>query len=452
MSFENAPNRSEIDNVVQELLLKAKHFGATSADAVGTYGRSMGVVVRNGELEDIDNNEGCDVGLRVMVGKRQSCVSTSDTSHASLEKMAERAVAMAKLAPEDPYCGLVETSKLKKHNPDLQLYDSTSITPKELKERALEVEASTLNVKGILQAEGANASHAHSEIFFQTSSGFSYEWMSSRHSISVSAIAELNGSMERDYDYHSARWLEDLRSTKEVGQLAGSRAIARIGSKQIKSGAMPIIFDKRISNALLSALLGAISGPSVARGVSFLKDKLGLQVFDDKIQIIDDPQIIRGHGSRLYDGEGIIPIKRSLIKNGVLQTWLLNSSSARQLNQETTGHASRNISSPPGVSSTNAYIANGSSSPEEIIKQITNGLLITEMFGPSLNGNTGDYSVGVSGFKIENGQKAHPVSEVTVAGNLSEIYKSLTAANDLEFNSAIVSPTLLAQGLTVAGL
>jgi PmbA protein len=366
--------------------------------------------------------------------------------------MAERAVAMAKLAPEDPYCGLVETSKLKKHNPDLQLYDSTSITPKELKERALEVEASALNVKGILQAEGANASHAHSEIFFQTSSGFSYEWMSSRHSISVSAIAELNGSMERDYDYHSARWLEDLRSTKEVGQLAGSRAIARIGSKQIKSGAMPIIFDKRISNALLSALLGAISGPSVARGVSFLKDKLGLQVFDDKIQIIDDPQIIRGHGSRLYDGEGIIPIKRSLIKNGVLQTWLLNSSSARQLNQETTGHASRNISSPPGVSSTNAYIANGSSSPEEIIKQITNGLLITEMFGPSLNGNTGDYSVGVSGFKIENGQKAHPVSEVTVAGNLSEIYKSLTAANDLEFNSAIVSPTLLAQGLTVAGL
>lgn len=452
MNFEHTLNKSNIDNIVQKLLSKAKHHGATSADAVGTYGRSLGVVVRNGDLEDIDNSEGCDIGLRVMVGKRQSCVSTSDTSDASIEKLAERAVAMAKLAPEDPYCGLVETSKLITHNPDLQLYDDTSITPIILKERALEVESSTLKVKGVQQAEGANASHAHSEIFFQTSAGFSYGWMSSRHSVSVSAIAELNGSMERDYDYHSTRWLEDLRSTEDVGKLAGSRAVSRLGSKQIKSGAMPVIFDKRISNALLSALLGAISGPSIARGVSFLKDKLDQQIFNNKIQVIDDPQIIRGHGSRLYDGEGIIPVKRNLIKNGILQTWLLNSSSARQLNRETTGHASRNISSPPGVSSTNAYIENGSSSPEELIKQITDGLIISEMFGPSLNGNTGDYSVGVSGFKIENGQKTYPVSEVTIAGNLIEIYKSLIAANDLEFNSATVSPTLLAQGLTVAGL
>ena len=451
MALYDPISAAALKPTLETLLARAKNHGATSADAVATHGRSLAVVVRGGELEDVDNSEGRDIGLRVLVGNRQACVSSSDISNASIDQLAERAVAMAKLAPEDPYCGLADESQLGTHNVDLQLCDDTQMTPAQLKVRALEVEASALAVKGVQQAEGANASHASSAIYFMTSHGFSQGWTSSRHGLSVSAISEHDGAMERDYDYDGARWFEDLKTPQQIGHTAGTRTVARLGSKQMSSGAMPVMFDQRVSGALVAAMLGAITGTSIARGVSYLKDKMGEQLFSSDIQIIDDPLMQRGHGSRPYDGEGIVPVTRHLIKDGRLQTWLLNCASARQLGLTTTGHATRGIGSPPSVSATNSYMKNGSKTPAQLMSDIEEGLLITEMFGPSLNSNTGDYSVGVAGFKIENGLAAYPVSEITIAGNLLEMYKTLIPANDLVFDAATVAPSILTEGLTIAG-
>ena len=451
MSLHDPISAVALAPTLKKLLSRAKHYGATSADAIATHGRSSAVVVRGGELEDVDNSEGRDIGLRVMVGQRQACVSSSDMSNLSIDQLAERAVAMAKLAPEDSYCGLADKSQLTTHNTDLELYDDTPMTPTQLKARALEVEASALNVKGVQQAEGANASHASSAIYFMTSHGFSQGWLSSRHGLSVSAIAESDGAMERDFDYDGTRWFEDLKTPEEIGRKAGERVMARLGSQQMNSSAMPVLFDQRVSGSLVSAMIGAITGTSIARGVSFLKDKRHETLFSPDIQIIDDPLMKRGHGSRPYDGEGIAPVTRHLIKDGKLQTWLLNCASARQLGLETTGHATRSIGSPPGVSATNSYMTNGQKTPEGLMTDMGEGLMITEMFGPSLNSNTGDYSVGVAGFKIENGQKSYPVNEITIAGNLLEMYKTLIPANDLIFDAATVAPSILTQGLTVAG-
>ena len=451
MALHDPISAAALAPTLEKLLSRARHYGANAADAIATHGRSSAIVVRGGELEDVDNSEGRDIGLRVIIGKRQACVSSSDISDGSIDQLAERAVAMAKLAPEDPYCGLADESQLTTHNVDLELYDHTSMTPAQLKARALEVESSALAVKGVQQAEGANASHATSAIYFMTSHGFSQGWTSSRHGLSVSAIAEADGAMERDYDYDGARWLEDLKTPEEIGRTAGERTIARLGSKQMSSGAMPVLFDHRVSGSLISAMLGSMTGTSIARGTSFLKDKMGEALFSPDIQIIDNPLMARGHGSRPYDGEGIAPVSRHLVKDGQLQTWLLNCSSARQLGLETTGHATRSIGSPPGVAATNSYMAASDKSPAKLMAEMGDGLMITEMFGPSLNANTGDYSVGVAGFKIEKGQKSYPVSEITIAGNLLEMYKTLIPANDLIFDGATVAPSLLTQGLTVAG-
>ena len=451
MALHDPISHAALAPTLEKLLAYAKQHGASEADAVATHGRSLGVVVRQGELEDVDNSEGKDIGLRVMVGQRQATVSSSDLSDLSLNQLAERAVAMAKLAPEDPYCGLAPEELLGKNEADMELYDGAQMTPQDLKSRALEVEKAALSVKGVMQAEGANANWATSAIYFMTSHGFAEGWRSSRHGMSVSAIAEKDGAMERDYDVDGTRWLSDLKTPEEIGRKAGERTIARLGAKQMASGAMPVMFDRRVSGALVAAMLGAISGSSITRGVSFLKDKLGETLFTRDIQIMDDPFMLRGHGSRPWDGEGILPQKRALIKDGVLTTWLLNTASAKQLGLTTTGHATRSIGSPPGVSATNTYLAAGPKTPAQLMTDMGEGLLITEMFGPSLNSNTGDYSVGVAGFKIENGARAYPVSEITIAGNLLEMYKTLIPANDLIFDGATVAPTLLTEGLTIAG-
>jgi len=436
---------------LKTLLTQAKKHGADAADAISTHGRSLGIVVRQGDLEDVDNSEGKDIGLRVFVGKRQACVSSSDLSNSSLDKLAERAVAMARLAPEDPFCGLADDAMLSTETHDLDVYDNTEMTPQTLKERALSVEAAALGVKGVQQAEGSSASWSSSALYFMTSHGFAKGWRASRHSLSVSAIAEHEGAMERDYDSQSTRWLADLKSAQEIGTLAGERAIARVGSQQIASGAMPVMFDRRVSSALVNAFKGAISGPSIARGVSFLKEAMHTQLFRDNIQIIDDPLRKRGQASRPWDGEGVTVKPQNFIENGTLMTWILNTASAQQLRLVTTGHASRSLGAPPGVGATNTYMSAGPKTPEALRLDMNEGLLITEMFGPSLNSNTGDYSVGVAGFKIENGLRAYPVSEITIAGNLLEIYKTLIPASDLVFDKSTVAPSLLCEGITIAG-
>lgn len=435
------------------LLKAAKDAGADSADAVATHGRSLGIAVRDNALEDIDSSEGRDIGLRVMVGQRQACVSSSDLSSDSIRALAERAVAMAKLAPEDPYCGLPEEGLLSAPGgaEALDVWDDTVMQPGLLKSRAHELEAAALSVEGVAQAEGANASCTTSAFSYATSHGFRDGWRASRHGLSVSAIAQKDGAMERDYDFDSTRYFDSLISPEDIGRKAGQRAVARLGSRQIPSASLPILFDERVAGALLSALLGAISGPAITRGVSFLKGDLGAQIFAPHIQILEDPLLPRGDGSRPWDGEALRVKKRHIVEDGILKTWLLNMSSARQLAMAPTGHGSRGIGSPPGVSATNTWIAAGEKTPEQIMSDIGDGFLISEMFGPSLNSNTGDYSVGVSGFKIEKGQRAFPVSEVTIAGNLRDMYKSMIPANDLKMDDATNAPSLLCEGLTLAG-
>ncbi len=436
---------------LETLLAQAKKFGADQADAVATHGRSLHVTVRGGEMEEVDNSEGRDIGLRVLIGQRQACVSSSDTSPQSLEKLAERAVAMAKLAPEDPYCGLADPDRLAKGDHPLELFDAAELSPAELLERAKRIEAAALGVKGVTQAEGMTADFSSSAVQFMATNGFDGGWRSSHHGLSGMAMAVQDQEMERDYDYHGTRWLDDLKTPEAVGQKAGERAIARLGARQINSGSMPVLFDQRIASSLLSAFIGAISGNAIARGTSFLKDKMGEQIFADPINIIDDPLIVRGHGSRPWDGEGVSVSKRYLIENGELKTWLLNTSAARQLGLQSTGHGARGISSPPGIAPSNTYIEAGAKSPEDLMRDMGSGLLVAEMFGPSLNPNTGDYSVGVAGFAIENGERTHPVSEITIAANIMDMYKTLVPANDLVFEGATVSPSLLIESMTIAG-
>ncbi len=450
-SANTAPNPDALKPVLEDLLALAKKHGADGGDAIAAHGRSLSIGVREGGLEDIDNSEGKDIGLRVFVGKRQACVSSSDLSKGSLSKLAERAVAMAKLAPEDPYCGLAPQNKLAQTTPDLDVFDPATLTADDLFERARETEAAALSVKGVRQAEGANAYTQSSALHFMTSDGFSKGWHSTSHGLSVSAIAVDGDKMERDYDYDGARWLEDLKSPDTIGLKAGTRAIARLGAKQIPSGALPVMFERRVSGQILSAFISAICGPAITRGVSYLKDDMDKQIFDSAINITDDPLRKRGSGSHPWDGEGVTATPLNLIEDGVLKSWLLHSASARQLGHETTGHASRGMSSPPGVSNSNTHIHAGEISPGTMMKDMGKGLLISEMFGPSINANTGDFSVGIAGFAIEGGARTYPVSEVTIAGNLKDMFMAMSAADDLVFDQPVTAPSLLISSMVIAG-
>ena len=436
---------------LETLLMLAQKHGASKADAIATNGRSLSIGVRAGKLEDIDNSEGEDIGLRVFVGGRQACVSSSDLSQGSLEKLAERAVAMAKLAPEDPWAALADADKLATTEPDLDIFDPVDVNADNLFARAAEVEAAALNVKGVKQAEGANAHCVSAASFFMTSDGFAKGWRSSRHGLSVAAFAGDGANMERDYDYAGTRWLSDLPAPGAIGAKAAARVLARLGATQMSSGAMPVMFDRRVASSLLSSFIGAISGPAIARGVSYLKDAMDTQVFGSGVNITDDPLRMRGTGSRPWDGEGVMSKPLGLIEDGMLRSWMLNTATAAQLGLTTTGHASRDISTPPGVSSSNTHIHAGAQSPESMMKDIGEGLLITEMFGPSINPNTGDYSVGIAGFAIKNGTRSNPVNEVTVAGNLLDMFKNLTPANDLKFDDPIAAPSLLVGDMVIAG-
>ena len=437
--------------ILDTLLTLARKSGADAIDAIATHGRSQSISARDGALEDIDNSEGMDIGLRVFVGQRQACVSSSGISTSSMQQLAERAVAMAKLAPEDPYCSLAAPDKLAGDCDDLDLFDSVEISSDILFERAKTIESAARGFEGITQTDGANAYCVQSATAFVTSHGFARHWRASRHGLSVSAIALRDGGMERDYDYEAARWFTDLPVPESIGEQAAKRALKRLGSRKLASAEMPVVFDRRVASALVSAFLNAISGPAIARGVSFLKNSLNGSVFSERITITDDPYRLRGLGSYPWDGEGVAGRKMDVVKNGSLNSWLLNTASARQLGLQTTGHAVRGTGSPPGVGCSNTYIHAGPLSPGALFRDIGNGLLVMEMFGPSLNANTGDYSVGVAGFKIRDGGIAYPVSEVTVAGNLKDMFFAMTPANDLKFDGAVCAPSLLIDTMVVAG-
>lgn len=440
------------ENLLNDVVAAALKAGADAAEAVGAERRSLSVTVRLGDLEEVEREESRDLGLRVFVGRRQATVSGSDISPEARAKLVERAVAMAKLAPEDPYAGLADSDALARGDlPDLDLYDPAEPTAAELEDRARAAEAAARAQPRVTNTDGASGAWSSSRWTIVTSGGFTGVHRASGFSIGASAIAGDEGGMETGYDGRSARWQADLPAPETLGAEAGRRAAARLGARKIASTTAPVIFENRLAASLLSPLIGAIAGPSIARGTSFLKDKLGQPVFAKGIFVTDDPHRPRGLGSSPFDDEGVRNQRRDLIEDGVLTTWLLNSSSARQLGLSTTGHASRGLAGPPGVSPTNLTLRPGEKDLSALMKDAGSGLLVTSMFGPSLNGNTGDWSVGCSGFWFEGGELAYPVSEITVAGNLIDIYGRLVPGSDLEIRGASNAPSLLVDALAIAG-
>ncbi|MEQ1929956.1 MAG: metallopeptidase TldD-related protein [Parvularculaceae bacterium] len=445
-------NDSEAQAILDHLVSSAKRAGADAADALIYRAVSSSVSWRLGTLEDVERSEGRDVGLRVLVGRRQASVSTTDVSKTALDELVERCAAMAKSAPEDPYCGLAPEDRLARAPfPDLELGDFAEPDTATLKKRAAACEESALAVAGVANSEGAGAGYGEGRKWFATSHGFFGASGGAHHSLSVSVIAEDKNGMERDYDWDSKTHIADMRAPDAIGARAGSRAAARLSPKKIKSQTAPVIYDKRLSGSLLGSLAGAINGGAIARGVSFLKDKKGAQIFPRGLNVIDDPHVKRGHASRPFDGEGLASRAIRIIDDGVLTDWLMNSSQARQLKLQTNGRATRGVGGPPGSGPTNFHLENGAISLDALMAKSGNGLLVTDMFGPQVNSNTGDYSVGCAGFWFENGAVVHPASEITVAGNLLAMFKALVPANDLEFTGAINAPSLFVGDMTIAG-
>jgi PmbA protein len=439
-------------DLLADLIAKARAQGADAADAVVVGSVALSNAQRLGELERLEREESQDLGLRVLVGRRQAIVSSTDTSAEALAGLVERAVAMAKSVPEDQYCGLADPDQLATDHPDLDIFDPDEPAPETLIERARACEDAARAVTGVTNSEGAEASWSMSRVSLAASNGFSGSYAGSRHSLGVSVLAGEGQGMERDYDFTSTVFSADLEDPETVGRRAGERAVRRLGPKKATTAKVPVVFDPRVAGGLIGHLAAAINGRTVARGTSFLKDKMGEPVFSRGLNVVDDPHRARGLRSKPFDGEGLENSRRSVVEDGVLKTWFLDLRSARQLGLASTGSASRGTSSPPGPSATNLYLEAGAESPEALIGEIDAGFYITEMMGMGINGITGDYSRGASGFWIEKGALAYPVSEVTVAGNLKDMFLALTPADDLEFRYGINAPTLRVDGMTVAGV
>jgi PmbA protein len=444
-------DQTALSELAQRMVEAAKRAGADAADAVAVRGVSQGVEVRDGRVEESERSEGDDVGLRVLVGQRQAVVSTNDVSGDGIAQLAERAVAMARVAPDDKYVGLADPSRLAHNFPDLDLLDRDLPSVAELERRAHEAEAAGLKVKGVSKSGGASASAGIGGMVLVTSAGFHGSYLRSSQGISMTAISGEGTGMERDYDFTSAPHAADLESPGKVGRLAGERAVARTNPRKVETCQVPVVFDPRVSGSLVGHLVGAVNGASIARKTSFLKDKLGAQLFAKNIRIIDDPLRKRGLRSQSFDAEGVEVKKTAIIDGGVLTTWLLDSATARELGLVTTGHAHRGVSSSPSPGPYNLHLEAGEATPEELIGDIKQGFYITDLIGSGVNGVTGDYSRGASGFWIENGKMTYPVSEVTIAGHLLEIFKSMVPANDLEFRYGVNAPTVRIEGLTLGG-
>ena len=435
----------------ERLVKAARAAGADAADAVAVRGVSVSVEVRDGAVEESESAEGDDLGLRVLVGKKQAVVSTNDMSSDGTAALAERAVAMARAAPEDKYAGLADESELARAFPDLDLIDRAMPTVGELETTARAAEQAGLAVKGVSKSGGASASAGIGGMVLVTSHGFSGAYLGSSHGVSMTAIAGDGTGMERDYDYSSVRHLSDLESPDKIGRTAGERAIARLSPRKVTTRKVPVVFDPRIAGTLVSHLASAVNGASIARKSSFLRERMGQKIFADCIRIIDDPLRKRGLRSHPFDGEGVAGKRLALIEDGVLTSWILDCATARELGLKTTGHAARGVSSVPSPSASNLHMEPGKASPEELIADIKDGFYVTDLIGHGANMVTGDYSRGASGFWIENGKTTYAVSEVTIAGHLTDIFRSLTPANDLTFRHGINAPTIRIEGLTVAG-
>ena len=436
---------------LDRLVKRALAEGADGADAVEFKNISVGVSYRLGKLEDVGRAESSDLGLRVFIGRQVAFVSSTDFSDATLGGLPERAIAMAKLAPEDKFAGLAPRDRLATQFPELEIDDPEEPSTTLLVERAHAAEQAALEVPGVTNSEGGSADYGRTMVTLATSEGFVGGYAATSRSVAVAVIAGEGTLMERDYDYAHTRFADDLESASVIGKRAAERAVKRLNPRKVRTQSVPVFYDPRIAGSLLGHFSGAISGAAIARGVSFLKDKMGAQVFGENITLIDDPHRKRGLRSKPFDGEGVANRRTVLIDKGRLTTWLLDSASARQLGLATTGHAARGTGGPPSPSPSNLYMVAGTLSPAELMQDVRDGFYVTELIGMGVNGVTGDYSRGAAGFWIENGVISYPVSEVTIAGNLKDMYKHLTPASDLTFRYGTDAPTLRIDGMTVAG-
>jgi len=433
-------------------LAEAKRLGADQAEGAVSASESLSADVRMGELESIEREENRALSLRLLFGRRQAGASSANLSQGAVRELVERVAAAARLAPEDPFAGLLSPERLAASpGPDLDLLDPTQPSAEALEAAARQAEEAGLAVSGVSNSAGSGASWSTGAFLYANSHGFSGSSRGSSFSLGLSLLAERDGAKERDYEGCSARWQADLQPPAELGRIAGERTVARLGARKLESRRAPIIFEARIAGRLLGPLFGAMSGPAVARGVSFLRDRMGAQVFPEAFEILNDPLLPRGAASRAFDGEGMATRPRKLIERGVLTGWLLNAASARQLGLEPSGDASYGGGGAPGVSASNVRVAPGAADLAGLMAQAGAGLLVCETFSPSLNPNSGDYSVGVAGFWFERGERAYPVSEVTIAGNLREMYGRVVAGADLERRGALEAPSLLVDDVAIAG-
>lgn len=429
----------------------AKRAGAERADALAIFSADVNAGIRHGQPETIERAESAGVGLRVFVGQSVATLSTSALSGEALARMAEQAVAIARVAPPDPFAGLTDPANLARSIPTLDIADDHAPDMAELQTLARATEEAGRSIPGITNSEGADASASQHRIALVTSTGFSGSYSTSRYSISLSLIAGQGPSMQRDYDYGMTTHFADLPTPESIGRGAAERTLARMNPRKIPSQQAVIYFDPRVGKSLLSALAGAISGASITRGTSFLKEAMNTQILPTHLQVTDDPLRPRGLASRAFDAEGVLGQKRDFVANGVLTSWILDLRSANQLGMQSTGHATRGLSGAPHPSTTNLYLHGGTETPEQLFARMGNGFYVTETIGHGTNLLTGDFSVGAGGFWIENGQRAFPVSEVTIAGNLRDMFANLAAANDLAFRYGTNVPTLAIPAMTVAG-
>jgi len=441
-------NSSSLVDLVARLVEAGRKAGADACDAVAIRSRSTSVSVRLGKVEGTESSESDDVALRVFVGRRVASVSAN--ASADVDRLAERAVAMAGASPEDPFQGLADEALLSRAPKDLDLFDSTEVSAERLREDALEMEDAALSVSGVTNSVGAGASAGMGGLVLATSHGFLGQYMATRFTRSVSVLAGEGTGMERDYDYSSRLHFADLDQGADIGKRAGERAVRRLGARKVKTGPVNVIYDPRVARGIAGHLAGAINGASVARKTSFLRDRMGQQVTSSAITVTDEPLKVRGQSSRPFDGEGVEGQKLTMIDRGVLNHWFLSSSAARELGLVTNGRGSRSASSV-SPSSTNFTIEPGDQTPEDMIKSLKTGFYVTEVFGQGVDMVTGDYSRGASGFWIENGELAYPVAEVTIAANLKDMFLNMVPASDLDRNFGTAAPTLLIEGMTLAG-
>jgi PmbA protein len=442
-------------DVMNILIDTALSNGATAADCVLSRSRGLSLTRRLGKDETIERYEDFDTGLRVFVGNKIASVSTNDNSETAIRDVAKRAVDMAKIAPQDDFSLIASQETLNdfpiQNSISVDSYDEVEPNIDIIRDRAKEVEDSALSVKGITNSDGADASWGEGETLLMTSNGFFGSSKKSNHSVSVVVIAEKDGKMERDYDYSSKVFGKDLRNSNQIGIEAAKKTLARMGATKPLTGKYPVIFDPRVSRSIAGHFASAINGSAIARKTSFLKDMLNQQIANPSINVIDDPFLKRGLGSRLFDAEGLGSREYTLIKDGILQQWLLDLSTAKQLNLKPSGNAKRGISGPPSPGTSNFMISPGDVTPENLIKNVSEGFFVTDMIGSSVSMITGDYSRGASGFWIKNGELSIPITEATIAGNLKEMFMTLQPANDIDYSHSINSPTLLIEGMTIAG-